>query len=165
MTTLITNQRQIPLHILYFILFFCSPCLSFILFIFFDVVVYGLKFTCMLLILCITRCTSSCYAFLQCSVTCGKGHRSRSVTCPTADCRPEDRPSHAEYCDSGECPTSSTATVPSEWLLSEWSQCSEQCGTGTQNRFAFCSKDTCDAKPEISRDCSSDKSCNGQWYV
>lgn len=41
------------------------------------------------------------------------------------------------------------------------------CGMGTQNRLAVCSKDYCDSKskPELTRPCSSDKLCGGEWFT
>ncbi|XP_074037372.1 thrombospondin type 1 domain containing lonely heart isoform X2 [Leptinotarsa decemlineata] len=117
----------------------------------------------------------------QCSVSCGTGHRTRSVTCPSGRCRPEDRPPHAEYCNVGSCnvpapPVSDSHTSTashrsiSVWLTTEWSHCSEDCGTGTQKRFAVCAyqdRDSCkdDVQPELSRACSSDKQCDGQWFT
>jgi hypothetical protein len=100
-------------------------------------------------------------------VSCGTGHRTRSVTCPTGRCHPEDRPKYAEYCENGPCSASLTGET-SPWLLTEWSHCSESCGTGTQTRLAACfhhgnCSDT--NKPETSRACSSDKQCGGQWFT
>ncbi|KAK9717542.1 ADAM-TS Spacer 1 [Popillia japonica] len=99
-----------------------------------------------------------------CSVSCGTGHRSRQVTCPTGLCHPEKRPADSEFCENGPC---SESGLPSHWLLTEWSQCSEGCGTGNQTRRSFCSKDNCDdePKPETIRACSSDKDCGGKWFT
>ncbi|XP_028137005.2 ADAMTS-like protein 4 isoform X1 [Diabrotica virgifera virgifera] len=110
-----------------------------------------------------------------CSVSCGTGHRTRSVTCPSGRCIPDDRPTHAEYCEMGSCTpreivyhTSSSRSI-STWLATDWSQCSEACGTGTQTRMAVCGlqdKESCpsETKPELSRACSSDKQCDAQWF-
>lgn len=102
-----------------------------------------------------------------CSVSCGTGTRTRSVTCPGGNCHHGKRPAHAEYCESGSC---STPGHHNAWLLSEWSQCSENCGTGTQNRHSVCngrSGSDCamETKPETSRQCSSEKECGGQWFT
>ncbi|XP_019865966.1 thrombospondin type-1 domain-containing protein 4 [Aethina tumida] len=113
-----------------------------------------------------------------CSVTCGTGHRVRPVTCPSGLCHPADRPLHAEYCDMGEC-VAPRPSIPSRshslerkhdqtnWMLSEWSQCSENCGTGTQTRLAICPDGNCDEKkkPELTRACSSEKQCSGEWFT
>nr|XP_022913821.1 thrombospondin type-1 domain-containing protein 4 isoform X1 [Onthophagus taurus] len=103
----------------------------------------------------------------QCSVTCGTGHRTREVSCPSTQCRPDLRPTHAEHCDEGPCPD--PTGKPSNWLLSEWSQCSETCGTGNQTRRAHCYRDNCNdddgTKPETVRACSSDKECSGRWFT
>lgn len=115
--------------------------------------------------------------FLQCSVSCGTGHKTRSVTCPSGRCRVENRPAHAEYCHMDSCitpatssPLAHTSTSLYSWLITEWSQCSETCGTGKQTRLAVCGiqdQTRCSAenKPELSRACSSDKECGGRWFV
>ncbi|XP_045460910.1 thrombospondin type-1 domain-containing protein 4-like isoform X2 [Harmonia axyridis] len=107
-----------------------------------------------------------------CSVTCGTGHRSRSVSCPSGECPVESRPPHAEYCTLPNCnhqprpsrPSDSTEISP--WLVTEWSKCSEECGTGIQSRYAICGRNTCDisSKPDSTRDCSSEKQCGAQWF-
>lgn len=115
---------------------------------------------------------------LQCSTTCDTGHRTRSVTCPSGRCRSEDRPPHREYCNMGPClippvtvsSLSQTSHSTSAWLVTEWSHCSEHCGTGSQKRYVVCGildQDKCPAaeKPGHSRACSSDKECGGQWFV
>ncbi|KAJ3649706.1 hypothetical protein Zmor_021431 [Zophobas morio] len=102
----------------------------------------------------------------SCSVSCGTGHRTRSVSCASGRCHPEDRPKNAEYCENGPCSASLTGET-SPWLLTEWSHCSESCGTGTQSRLAVCfHHHNCseNSKPETSRACSSDKQCGGQWF-
>ncbi|KAG5874393.1 hypothetical protein JTB14_012376 [Gonioctena quinquepunctata] len=121
----------------------------------------------------------------QCSVSCGTGHRTRSVFCPSGRCTNEDRPPHAEYCNLGACNQASHTTIPPEtalqtgtashrsisvWLTTEWSHCSADCGTGTQKRFTVCAyqdHERCEdeVKPELSRACSSEKQCDAQWFA
>lgn len=113
----------------------------------------------------------------ECSVSCGTGHRNRPVTCPSGLCRVEDRPAHAEYCNAAPCTSTpvseshhSNAVPFSAWLVTEWSHCSVACGTGSQSRLAACGlqdQNSCstESKPELSRACSSDKQCGGQWFT
>ncbi|KAJ8980657.1 hypothetical protein NQ317_017583 [Molorchus minor] len=66
-------------------------------------------------------------------------------------------------------PPPSTRSL-STWLLTEWSQCSEFCGTGTQTRLTVCgtgNQNECDSdsRPELFRACSSDKQCGGEWFT
>ncbi|KAJ8272288.1 hypothetical protein COCON_G00111470 [Conger conger] len=75
----------------------------------------------------------------QCSVECGLGVRTRSVLClnnhisslPLEGCGPE-RPQETQVCNSGPCDTRI------EWFTGEWSQCSAECGAGTQQREVVC---------------------------
>ncbi|XP_025833422.1 ADAMTS-like protein 4 [Agrilus planipennis] len=101
----------------------------------------------------------------QCSATCGSGHKTRAVTCPSGRCNPEHRPPHVERCQTSPCPPDSNTR--SSWLTSEWSECSTLCGTGTQTRQSFCFQTSCenDLKPEETRACSTYKLCNGQWFT
>lgn len=110
-----------------------------------------------------------------CSVSCGMGQRTRSVTCHvSSECRPDTRPFHAEYCETGPCPTTPASFTPggqtpnTHWLVTEWSVCSELCGTGTQHRRGYCARPPCggtDTTPETSRQCSSERACAGQWFA
>ncbi|XP_039400565.1 ADAMTS-like protein 1 isoform X4 [Mauremys reevesii] len=79
----------------------------------------------------------------QCSQTCGAGTQKRDVLCkqrmadgsflelPETFCS-APRPVAQQACKNKDC--------PSEWLLSEWTQCSVSCGEGTQTRNAICRK-------------------------
>ncbi|XP_060862294.1 thrombospondin type-1 domain-containing protein 4 [Metopolophium dirhodum] len=110
----------------------------------------------------------------KCSTTCGTGIKSRSVSCSSAnetECKPNEKPPHQTTCDTGPCAMALSNAVGS-WILSDWSQCSETCGTGTQTRKVYCSlgidrENACDQsiKPEASRACLSDKDCSGLWFT
>lgn len=97
-------------------------------------------------------------------MSCGTGQRTRSVTCPGSHCVAEKRPTHAEYCESGNCAFHGQV---SPWMVSEWSHCSVPCGTGTQTRLTICGRGKCEPslKPEVVRACSSDRYCTAQWFT
>ncbi|XP_028911077.1 ADAMTS-like protein 1 isoform X1 [Ornithorhynchus anatinus] len=79
----------------------------------------------------------------KCSQTCGGGVQRREVLCkqrmadgsflelPDTFCS-ASRLVSEQACKNEDC--------PSEWLLSEWTQCSVTCGEGTQTRNAICRK-------------------------
>ncbi|XP_012790343.2 ADAMTS-like protein 4 isoform X2 [Sorex araneus] len=76
----------------------------------------------------------------QCSVRCGRGHRTRQVRCvgnngdevSERECvLGPPRPPSKEACDMGPCTTA--------WFHSDWSsKCSAECGTGIQRRTVIC---------------------------
>ncbi|XP_021571258.1 ADAMTS-like protein 1 [Carlito syrichta] len=78
-----------------------------------------------------------------CSRTCGGGVQKREVLCkqrmadgsflelPETFCS-ASKPASQQACKKDDC--------PSEWLLSEWTECSTSCGEGTQTRSAICRK-------------------------
>ena len=117
----------------------------------------------------------------SCSTSCGPGKRTRAATCVAQgpSCDLEEKPITQEACDLGPCSTKqppenavSTRLYNPQWLYTEWSEgCSAECGTGVQTRKVFCEKgpeeEFCDqtARPEISRTCSSNKTCSGQWFI
>nr|XP_017515524.2 ADAMTS-like protein 1 isoform X2 [Manis javanica] len=78
-----------------------------------------------------------------CSRTCGGGIQKREVLCkqrmadgsflelPETFCSASKLASQ-QACRKNDC--------PSEWLLSDWTECSTSCGEGTQTRSAICRK-------------------------
>ncbi|XP_057576929.1 ADAMTS-like protein 1 isoform X3 [Hippopotamus amphibius kiboko] len=78
-----------------------------------------------------------------CSRTCGGGIQKREVLCkqrmadgsflelPETFCS-APKPASQQACKRDDC--------PSEWLLSDWTECSTSCGEGTQTRSAVCQK-------------------------
>jgi len=69
-----------------------------------------------------------------CSVTCGGGTRSRSRTCPTGNCTPDQYGNvltQSESCQDQDC--------PGRWSnWGDFSDCSVTCGTGTRSRERTC---------------------------
>uniref|UniRef100_A0A673SW10 ADAM metallopeptidase with thrombospondin type 1 motif 16 n=1 Tax=Suricata suricatta TaxID=37032 RepID=A0A673SW10_SURSU len=84
----------------------------------------------------------------ECSRTCGKGWRKRSVACkstspaarpqllPDAVCSSEPKPRTHGACLLKRC----YKLKKLQWLLSAWSQCSATCERGTQRRFLKCAE-------------------------
>ncbi|XP_038606171.1 thrombospondin type-1 domain-containing protein 4 [Tachyglossus aculeatus] len=75
----------------------------------------------------------------RCSAECGTGVRTRSVVCltnhvsslPLEGCG-NDRPPETAPCDQGPC------VGKVEWFTGSWSQCSAECGHGSQQREVVC---------------------------
>ncbi|XP_076803784.1 thrombospondin type-1 domain-containing protein 4-like isoform X2 [Clavelina lepadiformis] len=131
------------------------------------------------------RCNrQSCPAFYDvgpwsdCSRTCGYGRRTRKVVCKqqfpgnfTAvvshkKCRGRARPRPQERCRMREC---------ARWeVVGEWSQCSANCGSGTQTRMIACKLGNgrvmpdglCPAarRPTPTKSCDAGPCLTG-WYV
>uniref|UniRef100_A0A8C2VJE8 ADAM metallopeptidase with thrombospondin type 1 motif 16 n=2 Tax=Chinchilla lanigera TaxID=34839 RepID=A0A8C2VJE8_CHILA len=84
----------------------------------------------------------------ECSQTCGKGWRKRSLACkstdpsaraqllPEAMCEAEPKPRTHEACLLQRCHKHRKL----QWLVSAWSQCSVTCGRGVQKRFLKCAE-------------------------
>ncbi|XP_006875027.1 PREDICTED: A disintegrin and metalloproteinase with thrombospondin motifs 16 [Chrysochloris asiatica] len=84
----------------------------------------------------------------ECSRTCGKGWRKRSVACkstnpssraqllPDAVCTSEPKPRTQEACLQKRCHRHKKL----QWLVSAWSQCSATCDRGIQTRFLRCAE-------------------------
>lgn len=75
-------------------------------------------------------------------------------------------------------PCNQTTECEFQWFSSQWSKCSVDCGTGVQTRNVICGQlgkkgvevaddeSKCEAteKPENSKECDTDKKCEGQWF-
>ncbi|XP_061749570.1 A disintegrin and metalloproteinase with thrombospondin motifs 18-like [Nerophis ophidion] len=83
----------------------------------------------------------------QCSKTCGRGLRKRSVFCqggdpgasrtavvPDSMCRQHQRPKAQETCVLRRCPKNDRL----QWLPASWGECSKSCGAGLQRRELRC---------------------------
>ncbi|XP_062439598.1 thrombospondin type-1 domain-containing protein 4 isoform X1 [Rhea pennata] len=79
----------------------------------------------------------------RCSAECGDGVRTRSVVCmtnhvsslPLEGCG-NNRPSETAPCNNGPC------AGKVEWFAGSWTQCSIECGSGTQQREVICVRKT-----------------------
>ncbi|XP_025328078.1 thrombospondin type-1 domain-containing protein 4 isoform X1 [Canis lupus dingo] len=113
----------------------------------------------------------------RCSAECGAGVRTRSVVCmtnhisslPLEGCG-NNRPTEATPCDNGPC------TGKVEWFAGSWSQCSVECGSGTQQREVICVRKNTDTfevldpyecsfleKPPSQQSCHL-KPCGAKWF-
>ena len=81
-------------------------------------------------------------AWSQCSAECGGGTQTRTRTCTNpapanggADC--EGSATETQYCNEHEC------AVNGDWSdFGDWSECSADCGGGTQTRTRTCTNPT-----------------------
>ncbi|XP_041850705.1 A disintegrin and metalloproteinase with thrombospondin motifs 18 isoform X3 [Melanotaenia boesemani] len=82
----------------------------------------------------------------QCSKSCGRGLRKRSVFCRSTDpgakavvvpdsmCRQHHRPKAQETCVLRRCPKNEKL----QWIPTPWGECSRSCGSGIQRRELLC---------------------------
>lgn len=103
-----------------------------------------------------------------CSGLCdgGQGIQSREVSCNGLLCDDSTKPVSERPCVNNDaCPIDGT------WKVTEWSQCSGDCGggQGTQIREVSCNGLLCDesTKPTSERSCVNEDSCpiDGTWKV
>uniref|UniRef100_A0A4W3IYR2 Thrombospondin type 1 domain containing 4 n=1 Tax=Callorhinchus milii TaxID=7868 RepID=A0A4W3IYR2_CALMI len=79
----------------------------------------------------------------RCSAECGEGVRTRNIICltnhisslPLEGCGNE-RPPDTQACNSASCESHT------EWYTGRWSQCSAECGRGTEHRDVTCIRKT-----------------------
>ncbi|XP_070543141.1 thrombospondin type-1 domain-containing protein 4-like isoform X2 [Ptychodera flava] len=113
-----------------------------------------------------------------CSEQCGEGVYSRPVICAVAgegdavsddECQSEDKPSDSKPCNMGPC--------AAQWFTGSWTQCSAECGDGSQTRAVACmlmsgadhtvvSTSLCEEseKPATIQACNI-KPCESQWFI
>ncbi|KAK7899199.1 hypothetical protein WMY93_020052 [Mugilogobius chulae] len=87
-------------------------------------------------------------AWSQCSKSCGRGMRKRSVFCRSTDpgasavvvpdsmCRQHHRPKAQEICVLRRCPKNDRL----HWTPTPWGECSRSCGSGVQKRELRCAE-------------------------
>ncbi|XP_015266611.1 PREDICTED: thrombospondin type-1 domain-containing protein 4-like [Gekko japonicus] len=113
----------------------------------------------------------------RCSAECGAGVRTRSVVCmtnhisslPLEGCG-HNRPPDTTPCDNGPC------LGKVEWFAGSWSQCSVECGSGTQQREVICIRKTESSfemlnpyecsyleRPPSQQNCDL-KPCGAKWF-
>ncbi|KAF0307829.1 Thrombospondin type-1 domain-containing protein 4 [Amphibalanus amphitrite] len=115
-----------------------------------------------------------------CSVSCGWGTRTRSVTCTDqlAGCPESERPRDTAPCRRADCPPTEEPGGPGQggppppagWMVTDWTQqCSVECGQGVQSRGVACGGDPgrCDLsqRPSDTRPCKTDRGCAGTWFT
>lgn len=124
---------------------------------------------------CVPEWLYSSYAE-SCSVGCGTGYKTRNVICSTAgvagavsqeNCEGMKKPKATKVCNRGSC--------GAKWVMSEWSQCTSECGPGTQSRTVVClssrnyprivsDSDCRGEKPAENQECLV-RECGSMWYT
>ncbi|XP_043279992.1 ADAMTS-like protein 4 isoform X2 [Venturia canescens] len=108
----------------------------------------------------------------SCSTSCGRGIKTRRVTCAGEKCFPTEKPETEQDCEIQSC-DSKDEKSNHVWMYSEWSsKCSARCGNGSVTRHLVCSHTNeilCNSKPkpEVRRDCTSNESSCGaaEWFA
>ncbi|XP_052815823.1 A disintegrin and metalloproteinase with thrombospondin motifs 16-like [Mya arenaria] len=94
----------------------------------------------------------------QCSATCGKGLKSRTVVCrsktlggqvvlPDSMCSGDQRPVQHNGCRNVRCPDPTA-----QWTVTSWTECSATCGKGRMSRAIKCTRKTQSDKAIITHD-------------
>ncbi|XP_031784533.1 papilin isoform X3 [Nasonia vitripennis] len=116
-----------------------------------------------------------------CTDKCGLTQETRTVQCATQGgkvypddmCDSEKKPESTKECESSQ-------NCEYQWIKTQWSKCSAQCGTGIQTRKVFCAtfedEDTmkkvpdskCEAEEKFNttRECTTkSEDCKGEWFA
>ncbi|XP_014217269.1 papilin isoform X2 [Copidosoma floridanum] len=116
-----------------------------------------------------------------CSEKCGLTQETRTTQCATQDgtvypdsmCDPEKKPLLTKECDTPQ-------NCEYQWIKTQWSKCSAECGTGVQTRKVFCAtfedEDTMKKVPDgkcepsekfnATRECvTKGAECKGEWFA
>ncbi|CAH1785820.1 unnamed protein product, partial [Owenia fusiformis] len=107
-------------------------------------------------------------AWGPCSATCDKGLQNRPVHCWLIIAPGMRSSLHDVMCDSAEKPSTErqcqVLPCTPTWFISEWSECSTDCGPGYKRRTVWCSGEICTGKrPKAHGHCLG-KKCEGvQW--
>ncbi|XP_006817461.1 papilin-like, partial [Saccoglossus kowalevskii] len=110
----------------------------------------------------------------RCSAQCGDGIQRRDVTCTSNSVVPDDhcdeleKPDVKKDCNLGPC-------EGVEWMVSHFSECSQDCGRGLKTRQVYCASQTgiifpdelCNEKrmPKIVEECFSTSACPPDWHA
>ncbi|XP_071810508.1 A disintegrin and metalloproteinase with thrombospondin motifs 9-like isoform X3 [Asterias amurensis] len=94
----------------------------------------------------------------ECSVTCGIGSDTRTVTChdesgverPDEECEAEGdgKPDTRRECRQMAC-------LAPKWNVEGWNECSVTCGIGSQSRIVICQGESGDERPD--KECDADR--------
>ena len=111
----------------------------------------------------------------ECSKSCGGGRKKRQLTCELSNsklkvsnsqCPKATKPKRTVKCNTEKCPTIANCNngicTTSRWFYSNWSSCSQSCGTGQETRTRSCKTDAGERSSECDNSIKNDltRSCN-----